>query len=69
MTSMTLKKINLLTFKPTLTFCDLELELPLEMTLNHKNNTINGFFHSKSHEKKYDTCSQFYLFKNDIFTH
>ena len=49
---MTPKKINLLTFKPTLTFCDLELELPLEMTLNHKNNTINGFFHSKSHEKE-----------------
>ena len=37
-------------------FHDLELKLPLQMTLkmtlNHKNNTINGFFHSKSHEKE-----------------
>ena len=35
---------------------ELELKLPLhmtlKMTLNHKNKAINGFFHSKSHEKE-----------------
>ena len=37
-------------------FHDLELKLPLQMTLkmtlNHENNTINGFSHSKTHEKE-----------------
>ena len=37
-------------------FHDLELKLSLhmtlKMTLNYKNKAINGFFHSKSHEKE-----------------
>ena len=52
-----LLKIILLHFWPrNWYFHDLELKLPLHMTLkmtfNHKNKAINGFFHLKSHEKE-----------------